>query len=211
MDRERDMLSSMEPRDLSSSGRIFSAATAAQIKISTSPTRSPTMSNSSSPTHTPTTPAPISPALSSGTTSTYHHGNHKTITGIPCVAAASRYTAPVHIDVGGTIYTSSLETLTKYPDSRLAKLFNGTIPIVLDSLKQHYFIDRDGGMFRHILNFMRNSKLLIPEDFADIDLLLEEARYFEIGRKFFFQKIVDWKFGRVFFYSKSIFRCDLYH
>lgn len=99
------------------------------------------------------------------------------------MAAASRYTAPVHIDVGGTIYTSSLETLTKYPDSRLAKLFNGTIPIVLDSLKQHYFIDRDGGMFRHILNFMRNSKLLIPENFADIDLLLEEARYFEIGRK----------------------------
>lgn len=35
------------------------------------------------------------------------------ISGIPCVAAASRYTAPVHIDVGGTIYTSSLETLTK--------------------------------------------------------------------------------------------------
>jgi hypothetical protein len=38
--------------------------------------------------------------------------NHK-ISGIPCVAAASRYTAPVHIDVGGSIYTSSLETLTK--------------------------------------------------------------------------------------------------
>lgn len=35
------------------------------------------------------------------------------VSGIPCVAAASRYTAPVHIDVGGTIYTSSLETLTK--------------------------------------------------------------------------------------------------
>jgi hypothetical protein len=39
--------------------------------------------------------------------------NYNKITGIPCVAAASRYTAPVHIDVGGTIYTSSLETLTK--------------------------------------------------------------------------------------------------
>lgn len=39
--------------------------------------------------------------------------NHK-ISGIPCVAAASRYTAPVHIDVGGSIYTSSLETLTKF-------------------------------------------------------------------------------------------------
>ncbi|KOX71519.1 BTB/POZ domain-containing protein KCTD15 [Melipona quadrifasciata] len=68
-----------------------------------------------------------------------------------------------------------------YPESRLAKLFNGSIPIVLDSLKQHYFIDRDGGMFRHILNFMRNSRLLIPDNFADLDLLLEEARYFDIA------------------------------
>ncbi|KAJ8683398.1 hypothetical protein QAD02_019190 [Eretmocerus hayati] len=143
----------------------------AQIKMrlmspSSSPATSPTMSNSSSP--TPPTPSAAS-------------AYSQKMTGIPCVAAASRYTAPVHIDVGGTIYTSSLETLTKYPDSRLAKLFNGSIPIVLDSLKQHYFIDRDGGMFRHILNFMRNSRLLIPENFADIDLLLEEARYFDIA------------------------------
>ncbi|XP_071564571.1 BTB/POZ domain-containing protein Tiwaz isoform X1 [Temnothorax nylanderi] len=142
----------------------------AQIKMrllspSSSPATSPTMSNSSSP----TPPTPAAPAY-----------NQK-MTGIPCVAAASRYTAPVHIDVGGTIYTSSLETLTKYPESRLAKLFNGSIPIVLDSLKQHYFIDRDGGMFRHILNFMRNSRLLIPDNFADLDLLLEEARYFDIA------------------------------
>ncbi|XP_063986802.1 BTB/POZ domain-containing protein Tiwaz isoform X1 [Diachasmimorpha longicaudata] len=135
------------------------------LSPSNSPATSPTMSNSSSPTP-PTQPPP-----------TY---NQK-MTGIPCVAAASRYTAPVHIDVGGTIYTSSLETLTKYPESRLAKLFNGNIPIMLDSLKQHYFIDRDGGMFRHILNFMRNSRLLIPDNFADLDLLLEEARYFDIG------------------------------
>ncbi|XP_076683314.1 BTB/POZ domain-containing protein twz [Andrena cerasifolii] len=145
----------------------------AQIKMrllspSSSPATSPTMSNSSSPTP-PTPSTPAAPAY-----------NQK-MTGIPCVAAASRYTAPVHIDVGGTIYTSSLETLTKYPESRLAKLFNGSIPIVLDSLKQHYFIDRDGGMFRHILNFMRNSRLLLPDNFADLDLLLEEARYFDIA------------------------------
>ncbi|EEZ97887.2 BTB/POZ domain-containing protein kctd15-like Protein [Tribolium castaneum] len=151
-----------EPKDLTNR-TMFPTA---QIKMrlmspSSSPATSPTMSNSSSPTP---------PAV-----------NYNKITGIPCVAAASRYTAPVHIDVGGTIYTSSLETLTKYPESRLAKLFNGSIPIVLDSLKQHYFIDRDGGMFRHILNFMRNSRLLIPDNFTDLDLLLEEARYFDIG------------------------------
>ncbi|XP_044733976.1 BTB/POZ domain-containing protein KCTD1 [Chrysoperla carnea] len=146
----------------SSQRGMFPSGKMRLLSPSSSPATSPTMSNSSSPTP---------PAV---------NYNHK-ITGIPCVAAASRYTAPVHIDVGGTIYTSSLETLTKYPDSRLAKLFNGSIPIVLDSLKQHYFIDRDGGMFRHILNFMRNSRLLIPDNFSDIDLLLEEAKYFDIA------------------------------
>lgn len=48
---------------------------------------------------------------------------------------------------------------------RISRLFDGTEPIVLDSLKQHYFIDRDGHMFRYILNFLRTSKLLIPDDF----------------------------------------------
>ncbi|XP_071444476.1 BTB/POZ domain-containing protein Tiwaz [Hetaerina americana] len=159
---------------LMSSRSMYSGAGPVKMRLlspSISPATSPTMSNSSSPTPAPTPPASSSAASSSS----------NTISGIPCVAAASRYTAPVHIDVGGTIYTSSLETLTKYPESRLAKLFNGSIPIVLDSLKQHYFIDRDGRMFRHILNFMRNARLLVPENFADLDLLLEEARYFEIA------------------------------
>lgn len=49
--------------------------------------------------------------------------------------------------------------------SRISRLFNGTEPIVLDSLKQHYFIDRDGEIFRYILSFLRTSKLLLPEDF----------------------------------------------
>lgn len=73
---------------------------------STSPTTSPA-SNSSSPTPTTGSPTGNQGLSASGCIHT------KPITGIPCVAAASRYTAPVHIDVGGTIYTSSLETLTK--------------------------------------------------------------------------------------------------
>ena len=48
---------------------------------------------------------------------------------------------------------------------RISRLFNGTEPIVLDSLKQHYFIDRDGDIFRYILSFLRTCKLLLPEDF----------------------------------------------
>ncbi|XP_013877247.1 BTB/POZ domain-containing protein kctd15 isoform X1 [Austrofundulus limnaeus] len=100
--------------------------------------------------------------------------------GIPLPAQLTKANAPVHIDVGGHMYTSSLATLTKYPDSRISRLFNGTEPIVLDSLKQHYFIDRDGEIFRYILSFLRTSKLLLPEDFKDFHLLYEEARYYQL-------------------------------
>ncbi|XP_076068272.1 BTB/POZ domain-containing protein twz [Oratosquilla oratoria] len=142
--------------------KLVSKASSRMLSPSVSPATSPTLTHSGSPT----------PPL--------YSSQHK-ITGIPTVAAASRYTAPVHIDVGGAIYTSSLETLTRYPESKLARLFNGSIPIVLDSLKQHYFIDRDGKMFRHVLNYMRHGRLLLPDDFTDFDLLLEEARFFEIN------------------------------
>lgn len=59
-------------------------------------------------------------------------------------------------------------------------MFNGSIPIVLDSLKQHYFIDRDGKMFRHILNFLRTNALPVPENYDQLELLYEEARYYDI-------------------------------
>ncbi|OXA61371.1 BTB/POZ domain-containing protein kctd15 [Folsomia candida] len=146
-----------------------------------SPTGSPIsptgLSNSSS---SPTPPVAAALAFSNNSKNSGIKSGSPIIPGIPCIAAASKSTAPVHIDVGGVIYTSSLETLTRFADSRLSKMFNGSIPIVLDSLKQHYFIDRDGKMFRHILNFMRTNKLLIPLDFPFVDLLYEEATYFEI-------------------------------
>uniref|UniRef100_A0A8C7SNL3 Potassium channel tetramerization domain containing 15 n=1 Tax=Oncorhynchus mykiss TaxID=8022 RepID=A0A8C7SNL3_ONCMY len=101
--------------------------------------------------------------------------------GIPLPAQLTKSNAPVHIDVGGHMYTSSLATLTKYPDSRISRLFNGTEPIVLDSLKQHYFIDRDGEIFRYILSFLRTCKLLLPDDFKEFHLLYEEARYYQLS------------------------------
>uniref|UniRef100_UPI0040535C1C de novo designed ion channel n=1 Tax=synthetic construct TaxID=32630 RepID=UPI0040535C1C len=109
----------------------------------------------------------------------HHHHHHSSGENL-YFQGSSNANAPVHIDVGGHMYTSSLATLTKYPESRIGRLFDGTEPIVLDSLKQHYFIDRDGQMFRYILNFLRTSKLLIPDDFKDYTLLYEEAKYFQL-------------------------------
>uniref|UniRef100_A0A672QB69 Potassium channel tetramerization domain containing 15 n=1 Tax=Sinocyclocheilus grahami TaxID=75366 RepID=A0A672QB69_SINGR len=44
--------------------------------------------------------------------------------GIPLPAQLTKANAPVHIDVGGHMYTSSLATLTKYPDSRMHPEFD---------------------------------------------------------------------------------------
>lgn len=68
----------------------------------------------------------------------------------------------------------------RYPESKLARMFNGSIPIILDSLKQHYFIDRDGKMFRHVLNFLRLGQLSLPDAFSEWELLVEEARFYDI-------------------------------
>uniref|UniRef100_A0A3Q3ADJ0 Carbohydrate sulfotransferase 8 n=1 Tax=Kryptolebias marmoratus TaxID=37003 RepID=A0A3Q3ADJ0_KRYMA len=100
--------------------------------------------------------------------------------GIPSPAQLTKANAPVHIDVGGHMYTSSLATLTKFPECRISRLFNGSEPIVLDSLKQHYFIDRDGNIFRYILSFLRTCRLLLPEDFQDFPQLYEEARFYQL-------------------------------
>ncbi|KAK3759758.1 hypothetical protein RRG08_041717 [Elysia crispata] len=122
-----------------------------------------------------------SPVSRPGSATPNGHMTVAKIAGVPCPATPTRYTAPVHIDVGGSIYTSSLETLTRFPESKLARMFNGSIPIVLDTLKQHYFIDRDGKLFRYILNYLRTQRLVVPTEFDEYEQLYEEARYYELG------------------------------
>ena len=60
-------------------------------------------------------------------------------------------------------------------------MFNGALPVVLDTLKQHYFIDRDGKLFRHILNYMRTSRLTLPENFDEFDSLIDESKFYELN------------------------------
>ena len=68
----------------------------------------------------------------------------------------------------------------RYPSSKLAELFNGKIDITLDSLKNNYFIDRDGVAFRHILNFLRYNSLVLPNNYSELGILLSEAKFYEL-------------------------------
>lgn len=87
--------------------------------------------------------------------------------------------AIVTLNIGGYLYTTTLTTLTKYPDSMLGAMFSGRMPSAQDN-RGNYLIDRDGCLFRYILNFLRTSALTLPDDFKEIDLLAKEAEFYQI-------------------------------
>ncbi|XP_038052312.1 uncharacterized protein LOC119725020 [Patiria miniata] len=86
----------------------------------------------------------------------------------------------VKLDVGGCLYTTSRSTLTRYPDSMLAAMFSGELDPSVRDANGAYVMDRDGPIFRHVLNFLRQGKLILPEDFKEWDLLASEADFFQI-------------------------------
>ena len=86
----------------------------------------------------------------------------------------------VELNVGGTIYVTTTSTLNRYPDSQLAKLINDSKLSTVRDSQNRVFIDRDGILFRFILDFLRNEALSLPGDFKEFDRLLLEANYFKI-------------------------------
>ena len=85
----------------------------------------------------------------------------------------------VKLDVGGILYTTLRSTLTHYPESMLGGMFSDRMPTVCDATG-HYVIDGDGTIFRYVLNFLRRSKLNLPEDFKEWNLLSTEADFYQI-------------------------------
>ena len=89
----------------------------------------------------------------------------------------------VTLNVGGSRYTTTLSTLTKYPDSMLGTMFSGRHALVQQE-DGSYFIDRDGESFRYILMYLRDDRLaraIIPK--LDTKLLLQltyDAEYFQV-------------------------------
>ena len=96
--------------------------------------------------------------------------------------AAMEAAAPpiVHLNVGGTEFSTSHETLTSQcPGSFLHSMFSGDWARQCDA-RGRVFIDRDGTRFRHVLNFLR-SGCLHATDEAFCHELLEEADFFGLA------------------------------
>lgn len=88
----------------------------------------------------------------------------------------------VELNVGGVPYSVALNTLRLHPNSMLGAMFGETWTggSRCDAAGR-FFIDRDGQLFRHVLNFLRNgSELKLPQTFVEFDQLLAEADFFQI-------------------------------
>lgn len=90
----------------------------------------------------------------------------------------------VRLNVGGTNYCTTLATLNKAEQSLLADIFGadgGQIQCgeVLSLLPDgSYFLDRDGHLFRYILDYLRSGKVTLPEAFTEHGRLREEAKFY---------------------------------
>ncbi|KAK2579591.1 hypothetical protein KPH14_010886 [Odynerus spinipes] len=84
----------------------------------------------------------------------------------------------VDLNVGGVCYTTTLATLTRESNSRLGVLFtDGEFPLQQDSTGR-YFLDRDGNLFRYILDYLRDQSIVLPEGFKERERLKQEANYY---------------------------------
>lgn len=86
----------------------------------------------------------------------------------------------VKLNVGGKIYQTTLSTLLKDPNSMLSAMFSGRHELNQDEEDGAYFIDRDGELFRYVLNYLRNDELFCPDDKLFQKELLAEARFYQL-------------------------------
>ncbi|XP_066515302.1 BTB/POZ domain-containing protein KCTD12.2 [Hoplias malabaricus] len=87
----------------------------------------------------------------------------------------------VELNVGGQVYVTRRSTLLSVPDSLLGRMFGQQEPAELSTdSKGRFFLDRDGFLFRYILDYLRDGKLVLPDYFRERAGLRREAEFFEL-------------------------------
>ncbi|KAM4733209.1 BTB/POZ domain-containing protein KCTD16-like isoform 2-T2 [Anableps anableps] len=89
----------------------------------------------------------------------------------------------VELNVGGQVYYTRHATLTSFPNSLLGKLFSnkkGSSNDLSRDFRGRYFIDRDGFLFRYVLDYLRDKQVVLPDHFPERGRLKREAEYFQL-------------------------------
>lgn len=108
----------------------------------------------------------------------------------------------VSFNVGGTLFTVNAKTIAEFTD--FCPLFrdalNGSGRRSSDGA---LLVDRDGSTFRHVINFLRNGKVLVlPDHFDEWDLLMADSKYYGI-------KALEEAIAANFDYQHRVFRRQL--
>lgn len=125
-------------------------------------------------THTPSTPVKVTPSSSDKLVTTTPQKNSSS--NPPPSSSPSQF---IHLNLDGRIFHTTLETLTKDKNSKLAELFSK--PQTLDRDAQgHYLLDLDPSHFAPILNYLRYGCLIIDPN-ASREGVLACAQYLKIA------------------------------
>lgn len=111
------------------------------------------------------------------------------MTATKCLSAPSNgeifnlYDDIITFNIGGQIHSTRRSTINENVDSQslLSLIIKDQTKIQLDK-NGHYFIDRDGKYFSYILNYFREKKLNLPENFNELKQLFSEAKFYQIDR-----------------------------
>ncbi|XP_039452734.1 BTB/POZ domain-containing protein KCTD8-like [Culex pipiens pallens] len=94
----------------------------------------------------------------------------------------SEFPSVVELNVGGSPYATSLETLRSEEGSWLSEVFGGSPDDAARDSQGRFFIDRDGELFRYVLEYLREpAKFKMPVDFPQRVRLRKEAEFFRLG------------------------------
>uniref|UniRef100_A0A8C0B0B9 BTB domain-containing protein n=1 Tax=Buteo japonicus TaxID=224669 RepID=A0A8C0B0B9_9AVES len=98
-----------------------------------------------------------------------------------CAKPSEEFPFPeiIELNVGGQVYITRHPTLVSVPGSLLWEMFTqkNVRSLARDS-KGRFFVDRDGFLFRYILDYMRDQQLVLPDHFPERSRLQREAEYF---------------------------------
>lgn len=112
----------------------------------------------------------------------------------------------VQLNVGGQVYTTTLVTLCKFSNSKLAEMFSVPLKLVKDA-EGRCFIDRDGTHFKAILEYLRSEEVptknllevhkeAVYYDIKPLVKLLEELPPFfgeKVGRQQFLSRVCNYQ------------------
>ncbi|XP_069842031.1 BTB/POZ domain-containing protein KCTD12-like [Dendropsophus ebraccatus] len=87
----------------------------------------------------------------------------------------------IELNVGGQVYITRYLTLVNIPGSLLWEMFSQkTVQHLARDSKGRFFFDRDGFLFRYVLDYLRDQQLVLPDHFPERRRLQREAEYFKL-------------------------------